>query len=51
MKQYKDLCRHVLEHGEKKGDRTGPNNQHLRVSNEISFTGRLSDADHKKTPL
>ncbi|QJC89032.1 thymidylate synthase [Bacillus inaquosorum] len=23
MKQYKDLCRHVLEHGEKKGDRTG----------------------------
>ena len=23
MKQYKDLCRHVLENGEKKGDRTG----------------------------
>ncbi|AWM21237.1 thymidylate synthase [Bacillus subtilis] len=23
MKQYKDLCRHVLEHGENKGDRTG----------------------------
>ncbi|MCY8360905.1 thymidylate synthase, partial [Bacillus inaquosorum] len=23
MKQYKDLCRYVLEHGEKKGDRTG----------------------------
>ncbi|MBG9767821.1 thymidylate synthase [Bacillus vallismortis] len=23
MKQYKDLCRHVLEHGEEKGDRTG----------------------------
>ncbi|MCO4850458.1 thymidylate synthase [Bacillus vallismortis] len=23
MRQYKDLCRHVLEHGEEKGDRTG----------------------------
>ncbi|MFJ5963088.1 thymidylate synthase [Bacillus sp. NPDC093026] len=23
MKQYKELCRHVLQHGEKKGDRTG----------------------------
>ena len=23
MKQYLDLCRHVLEHGENRGDRTG----------------------------
>lgn len=23
MKQYMELCRHVVEHGEKKGDRTG----------------------------
>ena len=23
MKQYLDLCREVLEHGEKRGDRTG----------------------------
>lgn len=51
MKQYKDLCRHVLEHGKKRETGQNQNNQHLRVSNEISFTGRLSDADHKKTPL
>ena len=23
MKQYKELCRHVLQHGDEKGDRTG----------------------------
>ncbi|WP_217609201.1 thymidylate synthase, partial [Bacillus sp. GbtcB10] len=23
MKQYKELCRHVLQHGDEKGDRAG----------------------------